>query len=69
MKPAWKPKTGTDTSGILDKCGCGAWGAIRKGVRWFAVCSDECGMITKAYERAIDAVIEWNLMQRKWGAK
>jgi hypothetical protein len=67
MTPAWKPKTGTDTDGILDRCPqpCGARG--RHSIRYnkhHVECSDGCGMITEGYRLAIDAATEWNKLVR-----
>jgi hypothetical protein len=66
MTPAWKPQTGTDTDGILDRCTCGARGRMLwVSLRYVAHCSDKCGMITGHHGRAIDAATEWNKLVRK----
>jgi hypothetical protein len=66
MKPAWKPETGTDTDGILDRCECGARGAMRHvaGGDWVAACSDHCGNMTDRHRMPIDAATEWNKSAR-----
>jgi len=65
MTPAWKPQTGADTDGILDRCTCGARGRMhRSSLCYVAICGENCGMITEHYGLAIEAATEWNKLVR-----
>jgi hypothetical protein len=64
------PDIGVDTDQLLDKCSCGAWGAFnqtgeRGHHRWYAECSEHCGMITNTWEKPFEAMVQWNKEMRK----
>ena len=52
--------------GFCDYCECGGHPiVVREKEKWHMECSDNCGIITIKHDKEWQAMVDWNLIQRK----